>query len=83
MTEDAMKDDLMSQDARDDSERPPFDPAALVAGVVFIVLAVLALLDPAVARRTDLGIVWSLTFVGVGAALLATTLRSRGTRRDR
>jgi uncharacterized membrane protein HdeD (DUF308 family) len=62
-------------------DRPPFDPVALVMGVVFIVIAVLALLDPAVVRRVDLGVVWSLTFVAVGAALLATTLR-RGGRQD-
>ena len=44
-------------------DRPPFDPVALVMGVVFIVIAALALLDPAVARRVDLNVVWSLTFV--------------------
>jgi uncharacterized membrane protein HdeD (DUF308 family) len=62
-------------------DRPPFDPVALVMGVVFIVIAALALLDPAVARRVDLNVVWSLTFVAVGAALLATTLR-RGRGQD-
>lgn len=68
----------MQTPTRNRPQRPPFDPAALVAGVVFIVIAVLALLDPEVARRVDLGIVWSAAFVGVGAVLLATTLRRRG-----
>ncbi len=58
-------------------QRPPFDPVALVAGVVFIVLAVLALLDADIVRRVDLGVVWSATFLTVGAVLLATTLRRR------
>jgi uncharacterized membrane protein HdeD (DUF308 family) len=62
-------------------DRPPFDPVALVMGVVFIVIAALALLDPTVARRVDLSVVWSLTFVAVGAVLLATTLR-RGRGQD-
>jgi uncharacterized membrane protein HdeD (DUF308 family) len=60
-------------------DRPPFDPAALIAGVVLIVLAVLGLLDPEVARRVDLSMLWSITFVAVGVALLASTLGRRGT----
>ena len=58
-------------------QRPPFDPVALVVGVVFIVIAGLALLDAEVARRVDLGVLWSATFLGVGAVLLASTLRRR------
>jgi uncharacterized membrane protein HdeD (DUF308 family) len=59
-------------------DRPPFDPIALVLGVVFVVIAAIALLDPEVARRVDLGVVWSLTFVAVGIALLASSLGRRG-----
>jgi uncharacterized membrane protein HdeD (DUF308 family) len=59
-------------------DRPPFDPIALVMGVVFVVIAAIALLDPEVARRVDLGVVWSLTFVAVGVALLASSLGRRG-----
>ena len=58
-------------------KRPPFDPAALIFGVVFVVIAVLALLDAEVARRVDLGIVWAAAFVGAGAVLLATTMLRR------
>lgn len=65
------------------TQRPPFDPAALVAGVVFTVIAVLALLDAETAQRVDLGVVWSATFVAVGVALLTTTLRGRALREDR
>jgi uncharacterized membrane protein HdeD (DUF308 family) len=59
-------------------QRPPFDPIALVMGVVFVVIAAIALLDPEVARRVDLAVVWSLTFVAVGVALLASSLGRRG-----
>jgi hypothetical protein len=52
--------------------RPPFDPAAFVAGVVCIVVAALGLLDPQVARRIDLGVLWPVTLMTVGLALLAT-----------
>ena len=61
-------------------QRPPFDPVALVVGVVFIVIAGLALLDAELARRIDLGVLWSATFLAVGAVLLATTLRRRDDR---
>lgn len=56
-------------------QRPPFDPAALVAGVVFSVIAVIGLLDPESSRRLDLAVVWSVTFVAVGLALLGMALR--------
>jgi uncharacterized membrane protein HdeD (DUF308 family) len=68
----------MQTPTRSQPQRPPFDPAALVAGIVFIVIAVLALLDPEVARRVDLAVVWSAAFVTVGAALLLTTFARRG-----
>ena len=58
-------------------KRPPFDPVALVVGVVFIVIAGLARLDADVASSVDLGTLWSVTFLAVGAVLLATTLRRR------
>lgn len=59
-------------------KRPPFDPVALVVGVVFVVIAGLALLDAELVRRIDLGVLWSATFLAVGAVLLATTLRRGG-----
>lgn len=67
----------MQTPTRSQPQRPPFDPAALVAGIVFIVIAVLALLDPEVARRVDLGVVWASAFVAVGGALLLTTFARR------
>jgi len=57
--------------------RPPFDPAAFVVGVVGIVVAALGLLDPEVARRIDLGVLWPVTLMTVGLALLATARRPR------
>ena len=58
--------------------RPPFDPTALVLGALFIVLAVVGLLDPDVARRVDLGVVVPATLVAVGGALLlASTFSGR------
>ena len=69
--------DSMETPNRTLPQRPPFDPVALVVGVVFIVIAGLALLDAELARRVDLGVLWSVTFLTVGAVLLATTLRRR------
>jgi hypothetical protein len=77
-TDPTPKEASMQTPTRTLPQRPPFDPAALVAGVVFIVIAVLALLDAEVVRRVDLGVVWSAAFIGVGGVLLATTLRRRG-----
>jgi hypothetical protein len=73
----------MSSTARPDVKprptRPPFDPAAFVVGAVLIVLAIIALLDPGLARRLDLAVIGPATLVGIGAVLLATTLgRDRG-----
>lgn len=76
-TEPTPMEDRMETPNRTLPKRPPFDPVALVVGVVFVVIAGLALLDAELARRVDLGVLWSATFLTVGAVLLATTLRRR------
>lgn len=61
--------------------RPPFDPTALVMGALFVVIAVVGLLDPEVARRVDLGVLVPATLVALGGALLlgsAISGRRRG-----
>jgi hypothetical protein len=65
-------------------ERPPFDPTALVLGLLFSVVAVVGLLDPDVARRIDLEVVIPLTLVVGGSALLLGAARPRrGADRER
>ena len=64
--------------------RPPFDTVGFVLGALFVLVAVLGLLDPAVARRLDLGVVIPLALVLIGTAVLAGSVRSdrkRGSRR--
>jgi len=57
--------------------RPPFDTAAFVFGTLFMLVAVLGLLGPAITRRLDLGVVFPLVLVVLGLALLAGSLRRR------
>lgn len=62
-------------------QRPPFDPTALALGALFVVIAVVGLLDPGLARRVDLGVLIPATLVVVGSALLlgsAISGRRRG-----
>ena len=64
--------------------RPPFDTVAFVLGALFVLVAALGLLGPGVARRLDLGIVFPVALVTIGAAVLAGSLTPRrSARRDR
>lgn len=58
--------------------RPPFDPVALVVGVVAVVIAVLGLLGPDVAARVDLGVLWASALLAAGAALLLSAVVRSG-----
>lgn len=60
--------------------RPPFDPVALVVGVVAVVIAVLGMLGPDVAARVDLGVVWASALLAAGVALLLSAAARRGRR---
>jgi len=53
----------------------PFDTGAFVLGALFVLIAGLGLLDPAFARRLDLGIVFPLALVAIGVLVLAGSLR--------
>jgi uncharacterized membrane protein HdeD (DUF308 family) len=57
--------------------RPPFDAVAFVFGALFVLVAVLGLLGPAFTRRLDLGVVFPVALVIIGAAVLAGALRPR------
>lgn len=58
--------------------RPPFDPVALVVGVVVVVIAVLGLLGPDVAARVDLGVLWASALLAAGVALLLSAVVRSG-----
>lgn len=58
-------------------DRPPFDPTALVIGLVISLVAVIGLLDPELARRIDLGVLVPSALVFAGAALLVTSVVAR------
>jgi heme/copper-type cytochrome/quinol oxidase subunit 4 len=58
-------------------ERPPFDTVAFVFGSLFVLVAVLGLLGPAITSRLDLGVILPLALVTIGIALLAGTVRPR------
>jgi hypothetical protein len=62
--------------------RPPFDTVAFVFGSLFVLVAVLGLLDPAITRRLDLGVVFPVALVVIGAAVLAGSLRPRRSSRS-
>jgi len=62
--------------------RPPFDTVAFVFGSLFVLVAVLGLLDPSVTRRLDLGVVFPVALVVIGAAVLAGSLRPRRSSRS-
>jgi hypothetical protein len=57
--------------------RPPFDTVAFVLGALFVLVAVLGLLGPTIARRLDLGVVFPVALVVIGAAVLAGSIRPR------
>ena len=57
--------------------RRPFDTAAFVFGALFVLIAVLGLLDPALVRRLDLGVVFPLALVAIGVLVLGGSLRPR------
>jgi hypothetical protein len=57
---------------------PPFDPTALVLGLVFAAVAVVGLLDPELTRRIDLGVLVPVTLLTVGGALLLGSAFVRG-----
>ena len=63
------------------ASRPPFDPTAFVLGTLFVVIAVVGLLDPSLARRIDLGVLVPATLVTIGGALLVGS--AIGRRSDR
>jgi hypothetical protein len=65
-----------------DMTRPPFDIVAFVLGALFVLVAVLGLLDPAITRRLDLGVVFPVALVVIGAAVLAGSLRPGRPRRS-
>ncbi len=57
------------------TDRPPFDPAAFIVGIVLIGIATLGLLGPEIVRRLDLAVLGSALLVAGGALLLVTSLR--------
>lgn len=61
--------------------RPPFDPTAFALGTLFVVIAVVGLLDPSLARRIDLAVLVPATLVAIGGALLVGS--AMGRRSDR
>jgi hypothetical protein len=71
----------MNAREEDRMSRPPFDTVAFVFGALFVLVAMLGLLGPSIARRLDLGIVFPLALVAIGIAVLASTLSSRGSGR--
>jgi len=71
----------MTAREEDRMPRPPFDTVAFVFGSLFVLVAMLGLLGPSIARRLDLGIVFPLALVAIGIAVLASTLSSRGSGR--
>lgn len=50
--------------------RPPFDPVALVLGTLFVLVAVLGLIDAELARDLDLGVLVPTTLVVLGGGLV-------------
>lgn len=56
--------------------RPPFDPTAFVLGALFVIVAVVGLLEPDVARRVDIGLLAPTTLVTLGGALLLASALS-------
>jgi len=57
--------------------RPPFDTVAFVLGSLFVLVALLGLLGPDVARRLDLGILFPLALVAIGTAVMVGSVRPR------
>ena len=57
--------------------RPTFDTVAFVFGSLFMLVAVLGLLGPTIARRLDLGVLFPLALVAIGIAVLAGAVRPR------
>lgn len=49
-----------------------------VAGIVFTLFGVALLLDALDVVRVDLAVLWPLTLVGIGLAIIATVLIGRG-----
>jgi hypothetical protein len=60
----------------------PFDTAAFVFGTLFVLVAVLGLLGPSITRRLDLGLLFPLAIVIIGATVLLVSLRPRDARRS-
>jgi hypothetical protein len=65
----------MNGPQEDRMPRPPFDTAAFVFGSLFVLVATLGLLGPAVTRRLDLGVIFPLALVIIGAVVLAGSFR--------
>lgn len=49
-------------------------PGTLVAGVVYSLFGIALLLDAIEVLEVDLAVLWPLTLVGIGLAILATVL---------
>jgi hypothetical protein len=71
----------MTAREEDRMPRPPFDTVAFVFGSLFVLVAMLGLLGPSIARRLDLGIVFPLALVAIGIAVLTSSISSRGSGR--
>lgn len=53
-------------------------PGTFVAGVVFTLFGGALLLDALEVVRVDLAVLWPLTLVGIGLAIIATVVIDRG-----
>jgi len=67
----------MSAPEEHEMPRPTFDTVAFVFGSLFMLVAVLGLLGPTIARRLDLGVLFPLALVAIGIAVLAGAVRPR------
>ena len=59
--------------------RPPFDPLSFVAGLLFVVLAVSALVDGLTLEAITHGAFWPVTLIGSGLLVLAGARRTAQT----
>jgi hypothetical protein len=75
-------DDHRSTDQGATMHRHPFDPVAFIFGAMFVLVAMLGLLDPDVVRSLDLRVLLPGALIAIGGTLLLGSLGRDGRRAD-